>query len=323
MSKRAITAKKTSNLILIKYSEPFPTRLDKFLSEELKISRHQVQSLIQRKKVVVGTTTAKSSYKLSSGEVVNVALDIDQTIRIEPKNLKIPRVYEDSSIAVYDKPAGVSVHPKLGNLSEPTIVSDLLFRYPNEKFLQIDYSQPLNEQAVRPGIVHRLDKFTSGLLVVSKNQASFLSLKSQFQERKVKKHYLALVGGLINQKSGFIENKIGRDPQNYQRFMVTDTGKEAYTEYEVAGKFQFENQIFTLVSVFPRTGRTHQIRVHFAFQKHPLVGDKLYKGSNLLDRVFLHAYKLQFKHPESGNEVEFTSELPANLSSFLKKLTPI
>jgi 23S rRNA pseudouridine1911/1915/1917 synthase len=224
---------------------------------------------------------------------------------VEPEALPLRIVYEDADLLVVDKPAGMTVHPAPGH-SRHTLVNALLAHCGDLSGVG---------GVLRPGIVHRLDKDTSGLLLVAKNDRAHAGLSRQLKERTVEKRYLALVRGRIEQPEGVIEGAVGRDPRNRKRMAIVEGGRPARTAYHVR---EYVDGM-TLVEVAPSTGRTHQIRVHFAAAGHPIVGDALYgKPSALVGRQFLHAHRLAFRHPGDGRAVEFESSLPADLAEALR-----
>ena len=224
---------------------------------------------------------------------------------VEPEAIPLRIIYEDEDLLVVDKPAGMTVHPAPGQ-TRHTLVNALLA-----------HCRDLSGVGgvLRPGIVHRLDKDTSGLLLVAKNDRAHADLSRQLKERAVEKGYLALVRGRMEQAEGVIEGAIGRDPRNRKRMAIVEGGRPARTAYRVREYLDG----MTLVEVAPSTGRTHQIRVHFAAAGHPIVGDALYgKPSALVGRQFLHAYRLAFRHPRDGRHVAFESPLPPDLEEALR-----
>jgi len=228
-----------------------------------------------------------------------------QPLDVEPEAIPLRIVYEDEDLLVVDKPAGLTVHPAPGH-ARHTLVNALLAHCGDLSGVG---------GVLRPGIVHRLDKDTSGLLLVAKNDRAHAGLSRQLKERTVEKGYLALVRGRIEQPEGVIEGAIGRDPRNRKRMAIVEGGRPARTAYRVREYLDG----MTLVEVAPSTGRTHQIRVHFAAAGHPIVGDALYgKPSSLVGRQFLHAYRLAFRHPADGRAVAFESPLPADLEEALR-----
>ena len=283
-------------------------RLDRFLVEqELGLSRARLQRLIREGNVTLNGGAAKASAVVKRGDRVAVRVPPPRPLTLTPERIPLAIVYEDEELVVVDKPAGLTVHPAPGHPSG-TLVNTLLARYPD---------LPGIGGWQRPGIVHRLDKDTSGLMVVAKTEAAHHSLSEQIQKRRVRKGYTALVKGVVADDEGVIDAPIGRDIRHRKRMAVVEGGRASQTRYAVKKRYHSA----TLVEVFPRTGRTHQIRVHFASLGHPLVGDGLYGGrSDLLGRQFLHAHLLGFEHPGSEEYVEFHSPLPGDLREALGRL---
>jgi 23S rRNA pseudouridine1911/1915/1917 synthase len=284
-------------------------RLDRLVSDKCpELSRTQAQRLIEEGNVTVNDRTAKSSLKLSAGDRVTVTIPPTPPSPLAPEAMPLQIVYEDADLLVIDKPAGLTVHPAPGHPGG-TLINAILAYYP--RLAEISDS-------LRPGIVHRLDKDTSGLMIVAKNRASQLNLVEQFRARTVKKAYLALVRGKLTPETGIIEAAIGRSPSDRKRMAVVREGLEARTRYQVVKYLGG----FTLLEVMPETGRTHQIRVHLAAIGYPVVGDGVYGfKSKHLSRQFLHAYKLGFKLPATGESVEFQSELPEDLARALRDMS--
>ncbi|MCL5961253.1 MAG: RluA family pseudouridine synthase [Chloroflexi bacterium] len=284
-------------------------RLDRFVAEgSPELSRAHVQKLIESGAITVDGKAAKPATRLSAGAVVRVAIPPAKPSTLAAEPIPLVVVYEDDDLLVIDKPPGLVVHPAPGHPTG-TLVNALLARYPN---LMIS-------DTLRPGIVHRLDKDTSGLMVVAKNDRAFASLVEQMKKGLVVKEYLALVKGQFGIKKGIIQGPIGRDPRNRKMMAVVPGGKPASTYYEVLAELDG----YTLVRARLHTGRTHQIRVHFASVGHPVVGDSVYgpgKSGLPISRQFLHAHRLSFKLPSSGREVEFESPLPADLQRVLDVL---
>ncbi len=282
-------------------------RLDKYIAEQCQISRSYAQKLINDGQVAVNGRAAKVSQKLNAGDRIVASIPPPSPISLAPEDIPLKVVYEDKDLIVVDKPAGLLVHPAAGQHTG-TLVNAILARCPD--LGEINGS-------VRPGIVHRLDKDTSGLMMVAKNDAAQRSLSRQIKLRSIKKGYLALVLGHLTPEHGAIDAPIGRHPKDRKRMAVVSGGREARTEYKVIRYFAD----YTLVEAMPETGRTHQIRVHFAAIGHPLFGDHIYgKRSPLLGRQFLHAHRLGFKLPSSGEFVEFRAGLPPDLEEVLKQL---
>ncbi|MCR4408151.1 MAG: RluA family pseudouridine synthase [Anaerolineae bacterium] len=282
-------------------------RLDKYLTQELSdLSRVQVQRLIAAGKVSVNGAAARSSFHLKAGDQIVVHVPPPEPTEVRPEAIPLSIVYEDDNLLVVEKPAGMVVHPAHGHCSG-TLVNALLARYP--WLAQVGGAE-------RAGIVHRLDKDTSGLILVAKHEAAQKELQRQFKHHAVEKVYLALVEGRLKPVQGVIDVPIGRDKQQRKRMAVVRNGRQARTAYRVIERFEEH----TLVEVRPQTGRTHQIRVHFAFIGHPLVGDRVYgyRRQRLpLRRQFLHAQTLSFRLPSTGEVVEFHSPLPDDLQQVL------
>ena len=291
-------------------------RLDKFLLAHLPgYSRAQAQALIRDGCVLVDGEARKTGYKFKGGEQVSVRIPPREEHSVEPEDIPLDIVYEDAQLAVIDKAAGMVVHPGPGNRTG-TLVNALLGRYPELADMMDD-----PETQDRLGIVHRLDRGTSGLLVVARDKPTLLALMRQFQERSVEKIYLALLEQRPTSNTGLIDAPIVRDPRQRKRMAVQRGGKPAQTEFEVLDDdFQGDR---ALVKLKLLTGRTHQIRAHMAFISCPVVGDTVYgrrKQRVRMKRQFLHAHELAFDHPASGERLRFVSELPVGLRSVLDKL---
>ena len=291
-------------------------RLDIFLLGKLGgFSRAQVQRLIRDGCVSVDGAARKTGYKLKGGERITVRLLPAEESAIEPENIPLDIVYEDEQLAVIDKQAGMAVQPGPGN-ETGTLVNALLSRYPELADMLDDA-----EVGERLGIAHRLDRGTSGLLVCGRNKAALLAMMAQFQARMVDKAYLALLERRPASNTGIVDAPIGRDPKQRKRMAVRRDGRPAQTEFQVLDDdFQGDR---ALVKLKLLTGRTHQIRVHLAFIGCPVVGDAVYgfkKQRVKMKRQFLHAHELAFDHPESGQRMGFTSELPVGLRSVMAKL---
>ncbi len=283
-------------------------RLDTYVAEHCVISRSYAQKLIGEGQVTVEGHHAKASQRLNAGDRVVAILPTPSPISLIPEAIALNVIYEDDDLAVVDKPAGLVVHPTVSQRTG-TLVNALLARFPDLGGIK---------GSLRPGIVHRLDKDTSGLIVVAKNDAAQASLSLQMKQRTVAKGYVALVSGHLSPERGAIEAPIGRHPKDRKRMAVVSGGKEARTQYRVIEYLDS----YTLLEAMPETGRTHQIRVHFSAIGHPIFGDPVYgKKSPLLHRQFLHACRLGFRLPSSGEFVEFRSELPAELNEVLGHFT--
>lgn len=286
-------------------------RLDRVLSELLSdLSRAHIQRLIKKGEITVkGATVVKPSTRLEGGETITINIPPVEPQPLLAERIPLDIIYQDDEVVVVNKPAGMVVHPAIGH-SSGTLVNALLAHVPQ---------LALVGGTRRPGIVHRLDKDTSGLIVVALTETTRLAIKAQFQERTVRKSYLALVEGVLSPPEGIVDAPVGRSKHRRKRMAVTQGGREAQTEYHTLEAYDAH----TLVMAFPKTGRTHQIRVHFAFLGHPLVGDQVYgrrKQTVPLKRQFLHAQHLTFTLPASGRELALTAPLPGDLTHVLNWL---
>jgi 23S rRNA pseudouridine1911/1915/1917 synthase len=297
-------------------------RLDTFLAAHVEgWSRARLQRLIEDADVLVNGRVAKPSYKLHVNDEVEVELTASPPTPFAPEDIPIEIVYEDDELIVVNKAAGIVVHPAAG-ITSGTLANGLAFH-----FQQLSTAAG----AARPGIVHRLDKGTSGLLVVAKTEAAHTNLADQFRAREVFKSYIALVHGQMESETGQIDQPIARDPRNRTRMAVVRAGRPALSIFMVRKRFER----FTLLDVELRTGRTHQIRVHLSWLKHPVVRDEVYGGGRdntvidprdrahiaRLNRQFLHAERLSFRHPRTGELVRFAAPLPSELAQLLDSLS--
>jgi 23S rRNA pseudouridine1911/1915/1917 synthase len=302
-------------------------RLDQFLVARMEhISRARVQQLISEEKILVNNTAAKASLKLRGAEIVNVLGDAQRPpLKAIAEDIPLDIVYEDEDLAVINKPAGMMVHAGAGATDDArnrgTLVNALLHHLK---------SLSSAGGVLRPGIVHRLDKETSGLIVVAKNDEAHRKLSAQFAAREVKKKYVALVHGWVKKDSGTIAQSISRDRVRRTRMTTRlEGGRAAVTHYRVVRRLDTKFGKFTMLDVKIDTGRTHQIRVHMAAMGNPVVGDTMYgaprqaRGKSAvisLPRNFLHSAELEFRHPRTGEPIALKSELPEELLDFLKKV---
>tara|TARA_B100000686_G_scaffold319733_1_gene370727 strand:+ start:141 stop:965 length:825 start_codon:yes stop_codon:yes gene_type:complete len=274
-----------------------------------------LQKLIEIGRVEVNTKRIKANYKLREGDTVSMTVPDPEVLSVVPQSIPLNVIYEDEHLLVVDKSAGMVTHPAPGNPTE-TLVNALLYHCSD---------LPGINGVERPGIVHRLDKETSGLIVVAKTNQAQKSLGDQFKARNVKKQYLALVKGVIQVDRGVIDSAIGRHKFHRKKMSINEYGRKALTEYEIVNRYDG----YTFLRLFPKTGRTHQIRVHLASIGHPILGDKLYGGDktakNLpqMDRHALHSSKLEFDHPATAERMNFEAPVPAdfNIRGFFKKRT--
>lgn len=305
----------TSELITV-LSEFAGTRLDAFLASQLAaVSRATIHKAIQSGDCFVNHGIAKASYKVRAGDEIQLELPEVAPLEAAPENIPLDIVYEDEDLIVINKPAGMVVHPGAG-VQSGTLANALVYHF----------NQLSQANSLRPGIVHRLDVGTSGLIVVAKTDRAHQHLAAQFEARTTEKHYTALVYGTIKADEGRIDEPIGRDPRNRVKMAVRERGRSAITLYRVVERFTD----FTLLDVEIKTGRTHQVRVHLAHLKHPIVGDATYDGGRVnmvkegrlrkaiekLGRPFLHAASLRFE-TLAGEKVLFEVPLPEEVATFL------
>ncbi|MFR7759631.1 MAG: RluA family pseudouridine synthase [Peptoniphilus grossensis] len=279
------------------------SRLDKFLDQKLEINRSQIKKHIESGNILLNGKIVKAGYGLKEGDTITVSFEDEE--KLLPENIYFDIIYEDEYLAVISKPQDLVVHPGAGNKSG-TLVNGLLFKFKN-------LSNPIDED--RPGIVHRLDKDTSGLMIIAKNYEAYYKLVDMFKYREIEKHYLAIVHGNIYEDFD-VDAPIGRDPNNRIKMkVVEENSKNASTSFHVVKNFDK----FTLLDVALHTGRTHQIRVHLSYVNHPVVGDKTYgiKNKYKINKQLLHAYKLRFIHPITGEELEIVDEFPKRFNDFM------
>ena len=288
---------------MIKVETEVNSRLDTYLSEQLELSRSKVQKLIKENLVTVNGKNVNGSYQVKLNDEIEVNDDLNYEISVEPENIDIDIVYEDEDLLVINKESGMVVHPAPGHYTG-TLVNALLYKF-NIK----------GGENHRPGIVHRLDKDTSGLMLVAKNEWTHERLSEMISKKEVARHYLAIVSGLIKHDTGTIDAPIGRDLSDRQKMAVTDqNSKDAITHFKVLEQFK-DN---TLLECILETGRTHQIRVHLAYINHPVLNDPAYgKGKATEFGQMLHSKSIKFKHPRTGQEIFYEIDPP---KEFIEKL---
>tara|TARA_B110000967_G_C18855877_1_gene547198 strand:- start:461 stop:1444 length:984 start_codon:yes stop_codon:yes gene_type:complete len=321
----------TNNTVKLSVTEQdVGCRLDIFLAKKINsLTRSNLKKIIEAKQVLINKNIIYSpSYKIRIDEIIFVSLDQKIEQDLIPSNIKLNIIYEDASILIINKPSGMVVHPGAGNFKN-TLVNALIFKYKKKL-------SDLNGE-LRPGIVHRIDKETSGLIVVAKNNISHSNLGRQFNEHTIKRKYLALVWGVIRPLEGRIETLIARNKKNRQLMAVSEVnGKKAITNYKTLKVFDIKNvPRISLIECKLETGRTHQIRVHMAYKKNQILGDKQYGKKNikfkkidkdfetklsLLNRQALHAKSLGFVHPENKENMNFESDLPDDFKKLLNLL---
>lgn len=300
---------------LIEYTvekeEDIGSRLDVFvtgLTEEL--TRARVQKLIEDRGITVNGSTSKPNYRIKNGDVITIQMPEPELLEVKPENIKLEIAYEDEDLLVVNKPQGMVVHPAAGNYTG-TLVNALLAHCKDLSGIN---------GVIRPGIVHRIDKDTSGLLVVAKNDKAHLGLAEQIKEHTVSRKYIALVHGVIPEPRGVVDAPIGRDLKDRKKMAVTiKNSKSAVTRYKVLERFEK----YSLIECTLETGRTHQIRVHMAYLGYPVAGDPLYgpkKNPLNLKGQALHAFLLGFNHPIKGEYIEFTAELPPYYTDLIDNL---
>ncbi len=283
----------------LRFENELSDRLDSYLSKALEISRTKAEKMIEENLVTVNKKTVKRNYKLKYGDLIDYELPVLKESKVESQNLNIEIVYEDKNVAVIYKPKGMVVHPAHGNIDN-TLVNGLLY--------QIKDLSGINGE-LRPGIVHRIDKDTSGILIIAKNDKAHLNISEQIKNHQVKKTYIALVRGIVKENEATINMPIGRSTKDRTKMAVDRNGKEAITHFSVIKRYED----MTLLKVRIETGRTHQIRVHLSHIGYPIIGDNVYSnGKNKFNVVgqMLHSYEIEFTHPTTGKKMVLKAELP-------------
>lgn len=285
-------------------------RADVGLAILLEVTRSNMQKLLEEGRAVRGTKVLKSNYKLKAGDEIVVTLPEPQPLDVQPENIPLDIIYEDEDVVVVNKPRGMVVHPAAGN-SSGTLVNALLYHCKNLSGIN---------GVIRPGIVHRLDKDTSGIMICAKNDAAHVSLSQQIQSKTAQRTYLAVVRGNIKTDSGTIETLIARDKNDRKKMaVVTEDGRQAITDYEVVERYGK----FTVVRCKLRTGRTHQIRVHMEHLGYPLVGDPKYSPMKTcfgIQGQALHSHTLEFDHPRTGERMKFEAPYPEDFNKVITRL---
>lgn len=288
-----------------KYENEESTRIDAYLIKKLNLSRNKIQNMIKEQQILVNDKPIKNSYSLKKGDNIIAEEYVEEEMKAIPEKMDLDIVYEDEDVIVVNKPNGMVVHPAIGN-KNGTLVNGLMY---HSKLSDINGE-------FRPGIVHRIDAYTTGLLVVAKNNEAHLSLAKQLEEKTTTRKYIALVWGIVNTDTGTIEAPIGRDVSDRKKMSVTDiNAKNAVTHFKVIERYKDT----TLIELSLETGRTHQIRVHMNYIGYPIVNDPVYGRRKLIDDSgqCLHAKTLGFIHPKTGKYMEFTSELPTCFKKIL------
>lgn len=288
-------------------------RADVYLSDKTGFSRSHIKKICDEGNLSVNDKIRKSNYKLKISDRVELLLPESVNLDAVPENIPIDIIYQDNDVAVINKPQGMTVHAGNGTHGE-TLVNALLYH--------LDSLSGING-VIRPGIVHRIDKNTSGLLVVAKNDKAHVSLAKQLENKTCKRIYIALLEGIVKEDEGVIDTFIGRDPKNRTKMAVVKSGRQAVTEYKVLKRY---DKGYTLCEFSLKTGRTHQIRVHCKYIGHPIVGDKEYGYKNCKfkpEGQLLHAKHLEFIHPTTGEKVSFDAPLPERFKKIIEKLDNI
>lgn len=291
-------------------------RLDSFISSKTGLTRSSVQKLIKEGSVLVNSVRHKPGCRVRPGDIIDVTMPDEPEITLIPEDIPLDAIFEDEHVIVINKPQGMVIYPAGGH-SGGTLMNALAYRC--GKLASV--GAPL-----RPGVVHRLDKETSGLIIVAKDDASYFNLVEQFRKREIEKHYMALIYGIPKKEKGEINDSIGRSASDRKKMSTkTRRGKEAVTRYEVIKRFKGASLIKARII----TGRTHQIRVHFAAAGHPVLGDKTYGKKTILklakktlrfDRQMLHAFSLKLRHPVTGELLDLTAPMPEDMKKAVEKL---
>lgn len=285
-------------------------RADIYLAVQLGVSRSNMQKLLDEGRVSRGTKVLKANYKVKTGEELTIAIPEPESLEVQPEDIPLDIIFEDKDVVVVNKPRGMVVHPAPGNYTG-TLVNVLLYHCKNLSGIN---------SVIRPGIVHRLDKDTSGIMIVAKNDAAHISLSEQIQSKSAHRSYLAIVRGNLKTDSGTVATQIARDKNDRKKMtVVKEGGRDAVTDYEVLERFGR----FSVVRCQLRTGRTHQIRVHMEYLGYPLVGDPKYSPLKVpfaINGQALHSQELEFTHPRTGERLRFEAPLPEDMQKIITRL---
>ena len=300
--------------IIVEQSEE-KNRLDSYIaSKDLELSRSMIKKLLEDGKITVNGEITKASYKVQLNDKIEIDIEKPKEVKLEAQEIPLDVIYEDNDILVVNKQKGLVVHPGNGNLDGT--LANAVMAHCKDSLSGIGGE-------LRPGIVHRLDKDTSGLLIIAKNDKAHIKMSEQIKDRKVKKTYIALVRGIISENEATINMPIGRSTKDRKKMAVTKNGKEAITHFKVLNRFTTNKASYTLLEVKIDTGRTHQIRVHMAEIGHPIIGDTVYSnGKNEFGVVgqCLHAKKLEFTHPITEKEMNLEAPLPEYFEKIIEEL---
>ena len=301
------------NIKKIKVNDEFEgKRIDAYISSvDTQLSRTMIQKLIQEKNIKVNGKIVKASYKVVSGDEIEMEIPEPKEINLKPQNIPLDVIYEDNDIIVINKPKGMVVHPANGN-PDGKVVNAVMA-------LCKDSLSGIGGE-IRPGIVHRLDKNTSGIMIIAKNDKAHINLSEQIKNHEVEKTYIAIVRGIINENEATIDMPISRSKNDRKKMAVNRDGKNAITHFKVLGRYKNK---YTLLKVNIETGRTHQIRVHLSHIGHPVIGDDVYSnGKNEwgISGQCLHAWKIEFKHPITKKKMELEAKIPEYLDRIIKEL---
>jgi 23S rRNA pseudouridine1911/1915/1917 synthase len=304
-----------SKIILTVPEENHLERIDLFLASaaESEISRNVIQRLIKDEDILVNGTSVRQNYKVKTDDEITITIPEPETVELIPENIPLNIIFEDEHIAVINKQPGLVVHSGPGNY-ESTLVNALLYHIKN---------LPVEGDPLRPGIVHRLDRDTSGLMVIAKTNHAYNHLVTEFSERRVHKKYCAIITGKPEKESDTINKPLGRHKKYRHKMTIFEEGKEAVTDYTVMKIWHINHSVYSMLDLKIHTGRTHQIRVHLASMGNPVIGDRIYSKKWEKHKVpfqLLASTELSFIHPRSGEIMEFNAKLPQHMEEFINRL---